>query len=378
MNPNATALVYSTYFGGSDEDSGAGTIDSQGNVYLSGYTYSTNFPILNAFQPFLGDADTYVAKVSASGGTLVYSSYLDGGAADFGGVIARSPLGNVWLGGTTFSRNFPARNAFQSTWGGGDTDAFLSSVTETMAPPPDSTADLTVTVTSDENVIHNGAELHFTITILNHGPAAAEDVRVTESLPYPLSYKSATSTVGTCTPGANVSCTLGALSLNEAVTVTIAATVPSDPGTLGGSLVVTAGALSSTNDPDVTNNSAQVTLTLATTGGGGSGSGGGGCFIATAAYGSYLDPHVQTLREFRDRRLLSNIAGRYFVRIYYRYSPPAAALIARSEFSRRSVRCLLAPIIFAIEFPYRAAVVFLFAALAAALFRVRKPRRAAS
>ncbi len=65
-------------------------------------------------------------------------------------------------------------------------------------------------------------------------------------------------------------------------------------------------------------------------GGGGDSGGGGGCFIATAAYGSYLDPHVQILRNFRDEYLLNNRPGRVFVRLYNHYSPPAGSLYQRS------------------------------------------------
>jgi len=78
---------------------------------------------------------------------------------------------------------------------------------------------------------------------------------------------------------------------------------------------------------------------------GGSGGGGGGCFIATAAYGSALEPHVVVLRQFRDRFLLTNPAGRLLVRGYYACSPPAARLIARHEGLRAAVRVLLLPLV---------------------------------
>ena len=90
----------------------------------------------------------------------------------------------------------------------------------------------------------------------------------------------------------------------------------------------------------------------ASTGGGSSSSsGGGGCFIATAAFGSYLDPHVQVLRDFRERYLLTNGPGREFVNIYNRFSPPVSDFIEDHEILRTATRFLLTPVVYAVKYP---------------------------
>ena len=80
-------------------------------------------------------------------------------------------------------------------------------------------------------------------------------------------------------------------------------------------------------------------------GGAGGGGGGGGCFIATAAYGSPMMEHVKVLREFRDRFLLTNTAGKAFVRLYYTWSPPVANFIAEHNSLRAIVGWSLMPLV---------------------------------
>lgn len=94
-------------------------------------------------------------------------------------------------------------------------------------------------------------------------------------------------------------------------------------------------------------------------GGGGNGSGGGGCFIATAAFGSYLEPHVKILRDFKDRYLLTNSLGQAFVKYYYRYSPPIADVIRKHESLKSAVRFALVPVVYGVEYPYLVAVLLI-------------------
>jgi len=73
------------------------------------------------------------------------------------------------------------------------------------------------------------------------------------------------------------------------------------------------------------------------------------CFIATAAYGSVMATEIDTLREFRDTKLDSNVLGKHLVRLYYTVSPPLANAIARSEGMKALVRLNLNPIIHALK-----------------------------
>lgn len=121
LNAAGSALVYSTYLGGGDNDSGEGIkVDSAGNAYVGGDTGSTNFPTASPIQAANagGISDVFVLKVNAAGNALVYSTYLGGSLRDACEDLAIDSSGNVYVTGDTESSNFPTANAFQSTNGG--------------------------------------------------------------------------------------------------------------------------------------------------------------------------------------------------------------------------------------------------------------------
>jgi beta-propeller repeat-containing protein len=122
-------LVYGTYLGGSNDDAGTGiAVDLSGNAYVVGHTASSDFPTEGPRQPANGGGyDAFVAKINASGSALVYSTYLGGSAEDRGLGIAVDALGQAYVTGHTASSNFPTTpGAYQTTYGGGVADAFVA------------------------------------------------------------------------------------------------------------------------------------------------------------------------------------------------------------------------------------------------------------
>src|SRR4029453_355003 len=127
LNAAGSALVYSSYLGGSGLDFGEGmAIDAAGNAYVTGKTNSINFPTVNPLQPVKGfEDDAFVSKLNAAGSALVYSTFLGGnsddGSSQFWGwaAIAVDDSGNAYVTGYTESTNFPTVNPLQAANAGG-------------------------------------------------------------------------------------------------------------------------------------------------------------------------------------------------------------------------------------------------------------------
>jgi hypothetical protein len=134
LNATGTALVYSTYLGGSGNTGFGGdgataiAVDATGNAYVAGYTASTDFPTVGAIQPDNGAAanegtNAFVTKLNAAGNAMMYSTYLGGSGraqdknvtGDSASAIAVDAAGNAYVAGSTTSMDFPILNAFQGT-----------------------------------------------------------------------------------------------------------------------------------------------------------------------------------------------------------------------------------------------------------------------
>jgi hypothetical protein len=132
LDRTGSALVYSTYLGGSDFEEGQDIgVDARGNAYVTGATGSSDFPTANPLQATFagGGGDAYVAKLDRTGSALVYSTYLGGSGFDQGeGIAVRA--GDAYVTGHTNSLDFPTANPLQPAYGGGFTDAFVAKITD--------------------------------------------------------------------------------------------------------------------------------------------------------------------------------------------------------------------------------------------------------
>ncbi len=158
LNASGTALVYSTCLGGSSIDWGYGIgVDVYGNAYVTGFTNSLDFPTANPLQPtYHGGMDAFVAKLNASGTALVYSTYLGGSSNDWGYGIAVDLSGNAYVTGFTDSTDFPTANPLQST-NRGDWDAFVAKIPFLSGT--------TTTLISSSNPSVFGQSVTFTATV---------------------------------------------------------------------------------------------------------------------------------------------------------------------------------------------------------------------
>jgi len=367
---SAGVKLYATYLGGSGDDRGTGiAVNSAGAAYVTGFTSSTNFPTANPLQSSKGGGnDAFVTKLNVTGSALVYSTYL-GGSANENSVstvastnpIALDSTGNAYITGYTASNNFPTASPFQTANAGGASDAFVAKISDstpaadfsisvspasqtvnpgnatsynltitpvsgftgnvalsiggvpanttasfnpasvsitdanagssvltitTSASTPAGTHVLTITGTSGSlqhnaspNLIVAGAtsanlsitktaspnpaivssNLTYRIIVTNTGPSPATNVTVTDPLPAAVSFVSVTPTQGACSGTTTVTCNLGTLASGSSATVSIICMPQSTA-----QLTNTASASATETDPNPNDNSVTIATPVTT------------------------------------------------------------------------------------------------------------------
>jgi len=276
LNASGTDVVYSAYLGGEqDETAFSVAVNSAGNAFVAGTTNSFSWPTVNPLVSFRGGNNAFVARLSANGQSLDYSSILGGSGLETATGIDVSPSGEAYVTGWTTSNNFPVKDAVQTTRKG-ETEAFVTAInaagdslvysTCLGSPGPDAGADIAVdsagnayvvgsasfgfplsipppsmlppslsfitkigaeldlalSQTISRNPVMIGNNLTYTFGVINRGPSISTGTTLTVQLTTGVNIVSTTSTVGSCTQSANViTCNLGSINVMASATVTL-------------------------------------------------------------------------------------------------------------------------------------------------------------
>lgn len=365
--------VYATYIGGTADDRANGVaVNAANEAYVSGFTASSNFPTVNPVQGTRGGgADAFVTKINASGSAYVYSTFLGGSANESSAstVTSTNPIvldsaGNVYLTGYTASTNFPTVAPLQAANAGGASDVFIAKISDvspaadfgigaspssrTVSPGNSTTYDVTITPTggfignvalsvsglssdatgtfnptsinindataktsvltinttaatppgtypltinsSSGNIQHSttvtlivsgtasanlaltksaspnpgilGANLTYRLVVTNDGPSPATNIVVTDTLPAEVNFSSASATQGTCSGATTITCSLGSLANGASAIVNIIV-VPQSPGQQG-QISNTAHVSATEPDPSSSNNTPTIVTNITT------------------------------------------------------------------------------------------------------------------
>ena len=239
-------------------------VDAGGSAYVTGQTSSTNFPLVSAFLSTYGGgaSDAFLTKVNPAGSAFSYSSYIGGSGQDSGSRVALDKFTAAYVSGTTVSTNFPVTaGVFRTQCGtdgtcnGGLSDAFAFKVT--------TSADLNISL-SAATTVTSGSTLTYTIASGNAGPDAASAVVITDVLPTGTTFQSLTMSPGTCSvpPSGStgtVTCTLGSQPKGARIKGSLVVNVTAAAGTV---IANTISVTAATPDPSNKNNSATASTTV--------------------------------------------------------------------------------------------------------------------
>ncbi len=200
INPSGTALVYSTYLGGSGDDVALPiAVDMGGNAYITGNTTSPNFPVTAdaAQSGALGAFATFIAVLNSDASGLWYGTYLGGSASQTGWGITLSPTQEFVAVGYTASSDFPATASASQSALAGPTDAFVAQFSALILPV------LSIAENHTGNFTPGQSGATYSITVSNTATAGQTSgaVTVTETLPDGVTLASMAGTGWTCPAG---------------------------------------------------------------------------------------------------------------------------------------------------------------------------------
>jgi uncharacterized repeat protein (TIGR01451 family) len=265
LNSTGAKLDYSTFLGGSTCNRNsvgyAVAVDSADDAFVTGNTFDDAFPTMNPLFPsFSGSGNAvFVSELNTKGSALLFSTLLGAGGGALGYAIHADNYGNVYVAGQASGSSYlpTTTGAFQTTFGGGATDAFALRIALTQA-------DLSVTNSAPSTVLRE-ADLTYTITVTNNGPNTAHAITLTDSVPKGTTFVKATMSSGSCkTPAVGaasgkVTCAAASLADGAAMTVSMTVKVTAKSGK---TLTDTATVSSLVYDASTTNNSATATTTV--------------------------------------------------------------------------------------------------------------------
>jgi len=131
VNSDGSSLLYSTLIGGNDYDYGLGIdIDSEGNAYITGETWSENYPTTSgAYDETDNTAiDIFITKLNSDGSSLTYSTYIGGDAHDYGNAITVDADGDAYIAGESHSDNYPTTSLAYDRTHAGNTDVIVTKI----------------------------------------------------------------------------------------------------------------------------------------------------------------------------------------------------------------------------------------------------------
>lgn len=321
--PTGIELDYSTYLGGTFNDYATSVaLDSSGNIYLTGQTFSGDFPTEGETQTNLGNGDAFVTELSPGAAGIVFSTFVGGTDEDQGNSVAVDSTNSAYITGFTSSANFPTRLPLQTDPGDGAADAFVVKVNSAgtriaystyfggsgvdrgtaiavdgsgnayvagrttsanlpLQDPVDATlaeedgfvvkvgnafADLGVTITGAPEPVRSGSQLTYTVTVTNNGADAAGNVLLTTRTPAGTTFVSAESSQGDCELPAvgaqgDVVCLIGPLAATATATLTFVVRVTAPAGE---TVTAEATVTSTATDINAVNDTATVTSTVIT------------------------------------------------------------------------------------------------------------------